>query len=205
MSTLTSVPNPLDRIANDPYWLRQFTVAEYHKMVQAGILGPDHRVELLEGWIVNKTSQNPPHASSVTRVLRRIGRILPETWTLRVQAPITLSVSESEPEPDLTIARGNEAVYDTRHPRPADIGLLIEVGDSTVLDDRRYKGILYARENILEFWLINIPARKLEFHAQPQGGEYSKKIEYSESESVPLILDGVRIADIPVSELIAKS
>src|SRR4051812_3656454 len=136
MSTLTTVAKPLERIVNDPYWLRQFSVAEYHQMVQTGILTPDDRVELLEGWIVNKMSMNPPHASSVSRVRRRIDKVLPDHWTMRIQVPITLS--DSEPEPDIALARGDEEVYDDRHPKPADIGVLIEVGDSSVIADRRY-------------------------------------------------------------------
>ena len=198
-----TIAKPTERIANDPYWLRQFSVAEYHQMVQTGILTPDDRVELLEGWIVNKMSQNPPHRASVSRVVRRVARILPDNWTMNVQGPVTLS--NSEPEPDITLARGEESVYDTRHPEPRDVGVLMEVGDSTVLDDRRYKGILYAQERISEFWLINIPKRKVEVYTKPRAGKYQKVVAYTEKETVPLNLDGVKIADIPVGELIAKA
>lgn len=203
MSTMTFAPKPLERIANDPLWIRRWSVAEYHEMIETGILSPDHRVELLEGWIVNKMPQKPPHASSVTRVNSRVAKFRPEGWTLRVQMPITLS--DSEPEPDITLARGEEEVYDTRHPGPADIGVLMEVGDSTVLDDRRYKGILYAQEKVPEFWLINISKRKVEVYTKPRAGKYQKKVEYAEKQSVPLVLDGVKIADIPVGELLTKS
>ena len=144
MSTLTTGAKPLERIANDPYWLRQFSVAEYHKMIDSGVFASNDRVELLEGWIVNKMSHKPPHASSITRVVNRVGKIFPAGWTMRVQLPITLS--ESEPEPDITLARGDEDTYDDRHPEPTDIGILMEVGDSSLLDDRRYKGELYAKE-----------------------------------------------------------
>jgi hypothetical protein len=202
MSTATFA-NPLERIANDPLWVRRWSVAEYHEMIEMGILTPDDRVELLEGWIVNKMSQNPPHASSVGRVRRRTDRVLPDNWTMRIQAPITLS--DSEPEPDITLARGAEETYDDRHPVPADLGALIEVGDSSVLADRRYKGELYAKEKVPEFWLIDLVNRKLEVRTKPRGGKYQKKAEYTEKESVPLILDGKKIADIPVSELMAKS
>ena len=194
---------PAGCIANDPLWVRRWTVAEYHEMIELGILTPDDRVELLEGWIVNKMSQNPPHRSSVGRVVKRVSRVLPDAWTMSVQGPITLS--DSEPEPDITLARGDEEVYDTRHPEPADIGVLIEVGDSTVLDDRRYKGILYAQEKVPEFWLINIPARKVEVYTKPRGGKYQKKVEYTEKQTVQLILDGVKIAQITVRDLMAKS
>lgn len=203
MTTLTAPTKPLERIVSDPYWLRQFSVAEYHKMVESAILTPNDRVELLEGWIVNKMPQNPPHMSSVTRTMKIISRVCPDDWTLRVQGPITLS--ESEPEPDITLARGGEDAYDRRHPEPADIGLLIEVADSSLLDDRRYKGELYAKEKVSQFWLINLVERKVEVYTKPRAGKYQKKVEYVEKQSVPLILDGVMIADIPVGELMAKA
>src|SRR4051794_2252928 len=198
MSAATTPAKPLERIANDPYRLRQFSVTEYHKMAETGILKPDDRVELLEGWIVNKMTQNPPHASSVGRVNRLLGRILPAAWSLRCQAPIMLS--DSAPEPDIAIARGEEGTYDSRRPTPADIGALIEVGDSTLLSDRRYKGKLYAKEKVPAFWLVNLVERKIEAYSRPRGGKYQKKTEYAEAETVPLVLDGGKIADIPVHE-----
>jgi Putative restriction endonuclease len=197
------IANPLERIAMDPHWLRQFSVAEYHQMVRTGILTPVDRVELLEGWIVNKMPQNSPHRNSITRTVRRVGRVLPDDWTMHVQGPITLS--DSEPEPVITLARGEEEIYDTRHPESKDIGVLIEVGDSSVLDDRRYKGELYAKEKIAEFWLIDLVARKIEVYTKPRAGKYYKKVEYTEKGSVPLVLDGLMIAEIPVRELMAKS
>jgi Uma2 family endonuclease len=186
----------------DPFALRRFSVAEYHKMIDAGILTPNDRVELLEGWIVQKMPQNPPHSSSVGRVNRCLGRILPNDWSLRVQCPITLS--ESEPEPDIVVARGKEGTYDKRHPKPTDIGLVMEIADSSLLEDRRYKGALYAREKIAEFWLMNVNERKIEVHTRPRGGRYHKTAEFAHSDLVPLVLDGKKIADIPVAELIAK-
>src|SRR5690349_5855689 len=136
MSALTTVTMPFERIANDPLWLRRFSVEEYHRMIETGILTTNDRVELLEGWIVNKMPQNPPHRGSVSRLNRWLGRVLPDNWSLSCQGPITLS--DSEPEPDITIARGEEGTYDARHPEPADIGILMEVGDSSILADRRY-------------------------------------------------------------------
>ncbi len=202
MSILTTVAKPSERIAKEPKLLHEFSVAKYHKMIQTGILTPNDRVELLEGWIVNKMSQNPPHRSSLSRIIRWLGKSLPTNWTLSCQGPITLS--DSEPEPDITVARGADSSYDGRHPRPADLGIVMEVGDSSLLNDRRYKGTLYARAAIAEFWLVNVPERKIEVYTSPLNGEYQTKIEYTEQQSVPLVLDGVKIADLPVNELIAK-
>jgi Uma2 family endonuclease len=182
--------------------LHRFTVQQYDQMVETGILTTNDRVELLEGWIIEKMSQNPPHRSTVSRVIRRLSRILPDDWTLSCQAPIALS--DSEPEPDIMIARGEESTYDDRHPTPSDLGVLMEVGDSSVLSDRRYKGELYAREKVPEFWLINVVERKVEVGTAPRRGKYQKKVEYGENDMVPLVLDGDKIAGIPVRELLPK-
>jgi Uma2 family endonuclease len=201
MTTVAAVRKP-EHIEIDPFALRRFSVGEYHKMIKTGILKPDDRVELLEGWIVNKVPQNRPHSNSVTLANRRLTRILSDRWTLRVQAPITLS--DSEPAPDIVLARGAEELYDRRHPRPANICVLMEFGDSTVLEDRFYKGVLYAQERIAEFWLITLVQRRIEVYTKPRGGKYQQIIEYTEKESVPLVLDGVKIADIAVTDLLAK-
>jgi Uma2 family endonuclease len=203
MSTPATAAVPLERIVNDPFALRRFSVAEYHKMIQTGILKANDRVELLRGWIVKKKPQNPPHSGSVGRVNRRLARSLSENWRLRVQCPITLS--DSEPEPDIVLARGKEGTYDKRHPKPADIGMLMEIGDSTLLADRRYKGALYAQVKIAQFWLINLVKRKVEVYTRPRGGKYQLVHEFAEGDAVPLVLDGVQIDVIPVRDLMARS
>ncbi len=81
----------------------------------------------------------------------------------------------------------------------------MEIGDSTLLDDRRYKGELYARNKIAEFWLINLVERKVEVYTRPRGSRYQKKIVYDEGVSVPLVLDGKLVAEIDVAELIARA
>ena len=123
-------------VADKSVPIHRFTVADYHRMIDAGILTPNSKVELLEGWIVEKMPQNPPHITSITRVLRWLNKVLSEDdWTVRGQGPVTLE--KSEPEPDIAVARGPDSRYEKRHPAPGDIGLIIESADSSVLDDRR--------------------------------------------------------------------
>src|SRR4051812_9946272 len=94
--------------------LRRFSVDEYHRMIETGILDERDRVELLDGYVVLKMPRNPPHDSTIQRLERRIGRLLPAGWDLRTQCAITLS--QSEPEPDLAVVRGDDTLYQTRHP-----------------------------------------------------------------------------------------
>src|SRR5437868_6059435 len=107
------------------YPIRPFTVDEYHRMIQVGVLTEDDPVELLEGWIVLKMPRNPPHDSTIAQTQNTINKCLPAGWHVRVQSAITLS--DSEPEPDLGIARGQPRDYASHHPGPVDIAALIEV------------------------------------------------------------------------------
>jgi Putative restriction endonuclease len=192
-----------DGVAVTPPRLYRFTVDQYHRMVETGILTGNDRVELLEGWIVSQMPHKPLHDGTVTRVTRRLTPLLPEEWLLRVQSAITLS--RSEPEPDLAIVRGPEETYFRRHPGPRDIALLIEVADSSLLHDRRSKGAIYASARISQYWIINLVDTVLEVYSQPRAGRtsaYRGQKSYGIGESVPLVLDGRELARIPVNELL---
>lgn len=182
--------------------LYRFTVEQYDRMVEHGILTANDRVELLKGWVVVKMPQNPPHNSTKTRVNRRLLRVLPDNWLLQVQGPVTLR-PDGEPEPDFAVVRGPEELYAKRHPAPKDIALLIEIGDSSLLDDRRWKAELYAAARIPEYWIINLVDKQVEVNTAPRGGQYRKRKVYSLAESVPLVLDGQQIALFSVKDLVS--
>lgn len=199
-----------DRIAANPNYLRRFSIKEYHQMIEAGILSSDDRVELLEGWIVKKMKQNPPYTSSVSRLARRISQVLPADFTLGVHSPVTLKLSNSEPEPDLSLARGPMEKFDSRHPQGFDICILIEVADAMLLDDRLYKATLYSRNKIPEFWLVNLVKRQIEVYTKPLAGRYQKTVSYQkvvvyfENDQVDLMLDSIKVGELSVRELMHK-
>ncbi len=184
--------------------LRRFTVDEYHRMIETGILTTDDRVELLEGYIVLKMPQNTPHASALDLVEGQFQRILPDGWFLRTQRPITLAASE--PEPDGVIVRGNRRAYMPRHPGPADIGLIIEVSDSSLRTDRVEKIEIYGHAGIICYWIVNLVDMQIEVHTQPTGPSvspgYAQRQDYRPGDSIPVTLDGQPIATIPVNELL---
>lgn len=178
----------------------QFSVEQYHRMVASGILTEDDRVELLKGWIIKKMSHNPPHESSITRINRYLIPVLPLEWVLRVQASLTLA--DSEPEPDFAIAQGPDEKYSKRHPVARDIALLIEVADSSLLKDRRDKGLLYAQNQIPEYWIINLAKKKGGSLYEVGEDRLRDKREYAKDELVPLVLGNREIASIPVKNLL---
>jgi Uma2 family endonuclease len=183
---------------------RRFSVDEYHKLIEIGILTEDDNLELLEGYLVHKMSRNPPHDATIQKAMKRLFRILSPNWDLRVQSAIT--VTTSEPEPDLAVVRGDENSYLTRHPGPADTGLVIEVADATLAGDRIDKGRIYARAGIACYWIVNLVDRQVEVYTAPSGPAaspaYAQRQDLHSGDDISLTLDGVVAANIPVRELL---
>lgn len=194
----TSKPHPPQQA------VYRFSVEQYHGMIDRGILTTDDRCELVDGWILAKMTQNPPHVWTMLKSTERITRELPARWCVRPQVPITTDLSE--PEPDLAVVRGDNADYATRHPGPADVGMLIEIADSSLSIDRSIKSPAYARARIPVYWIINLIDEQIEVHSDPAVSEmtaaYQTKTVYVRGESVPLVLDGKQIALIPVNDLL---
>jgi Uma2 family endonuclease len=126
--------------------LRRLTVDEYHRLLAAHVLPDGERTELLEGWIVPHMTRNPAHDGTLDVTEEEIRLQLPPGWSRRVQ--LALTTADSEPEPDVAVVRGGRRDYMTRHPAPQDTGLVVEVSDSTLQDDRTLKARLYARSAI---------------------------------------------------------
>ena len=184
--------------------LARFSVARYQRMIEAGILTPADKVELLENYVVLKMPRNPPHDSTLQRMLRPLLRALPAGWDLRIQSAVTLS--DSQLEPDFAVVRGAAADYENRHPGPADVGVVIEVADSSLLRDQQDKTRIYARGGILLYWIVNLPDRRIEVYGQPSGPvpvpTYLSFHFYQPGDAVPLVLDGTTAGAIPAADLL---
>ena len=183
---------------------RRFSVDEYHKLIELGILTEDDNLELLDGYLVNKMSRNPPHDATIQKAMKRLFRALPPDWDLRVQSAVTLS--GSEPEPDLAIVRGDENRYLAHHPGPADIGLVIEVAEATLAGDRADKGRIYARATIPFYWIVNLVDGQVEVYTGPSGPTaapaYAQRQDLRLGADVALTLDSAVAASIPVRDLL---
>ena len=148
--------------------LHKFTVDEYHQMIEAEVFGKYDRVQLLEGRIVDKMTHKPRHDASVDLTQTAIAPLLQPDWRVRCQSAIT--TAESEPEPDIAVVRGPARRYSQRHPRPRDIGLIVEIGDATLRDDRTIQYRIYARARIPVYWIVNLVDEKVEVYSKPKGG-----------------------------------
>jgi len=153
--------------------VRRFTVDEFHRMAEAGILHEDDRVELLDGQIVEMSPINPPHAACVNRLNQLFAPLLAgRQASVSIQNHLVLSPHQA-PQPDVAVLRYRADGYQTGHPRPADTFLVIEVADTSLASDRERKIPLYARAGIPEAWLANLAGDGLEICREPRAGTYT--------------------------------
>ena len=197
--------SPVESIAAIPNDLiLRLRIDQYHGMIQSGILTDDDFVELLEGWLVFKMSKNPPHRATTRLVRTALENILPPGWYVDSQEPITLS--NSEPEPDIVVVRGDTRQYLDRHPGAEDIAMVIEVSDTTLQRDRTIKKRIYARAGIAIYWIVNLVEEQVEVYSQPivdvEQPDYSQRLDFGRSAVIPIMIAGREICAIAVNSLL---
>jgi len=153
---------------------RRFTVDEYHRMGEAGIFHEDDRVELIEGEIVEMTPIGSLHASVVARINHFFSTRLGQRSVVWPQNPLLLAALISEPQPDVILLAPRPDFYARALPQPADVQLVIEVADSSLAYDRRTKMPLYARAGVVEAWLANVEAGRVELYRGPGAAGYAE-------------------------------
>jgi Uma2 family endonuclease len=173
--------------------LRKWTREEYDRLVAAGVLGEDERVQLVEGEILEMSPQSAAHATAVCLVEEALRRTLGEGFVVRVQLPLALG-PESEPEPDVAVVRGGPRDYRDRHPTGEETVLVVEVAESTWRFDRERKGKVYAEAGVGEYWILSLEERVLEVYRGPGGGGYREELRYGEGDAVvPLARPEARV------------
>lgn len=179
MSRLSGVPGKAARPGlssmTGPDPARPLKVEEYHRMIEAGILGEDEPVQLIDGVLVAMTPQGAPQALVIQRLNRLLLQQVGEAFEVRPQLPLTLE-NESEPEPDLAVVRAEDARSRTRHPGTAL--LVIEVAGESLRLDRQSKAALYARAGIPEYWIVNLADATVEVQRDPDpvAGSYRTRL-----------------------------
>jgi Uma2 family endonuclease len=162
----------------------KWTLDEYHRMVETGILD-DRHVELLRGEIVEMSPEGAPHAYCSDEAGEYLDRLLGNRAKVRRTKPITLS-NGSEPEPDIAIVQRLGREYFTHHPYPENIFWLIEYSNSSLDKDVEIKSKIYAEVGIQEYWVVNLKTFKLIVFRDPQDGEYASKTTLSGGTIQPL-------------------
>jgi Uma2 family endonuclease len=164
---------------------KRWTRAECVALEEAGIW-EQQKIELVNGELISKMGKNRPHVYAL---------VLLQGWLVSVfglqfvspESPIDVAPednSTNEPEPDLIVLERPIREIMSGNPRPADIRLLVEISDSTLGFDLRVKAPLYARAGIVEYWVVDISARRIIVHRDPREGAYHSVEAYSEQETV---------------------
>ena len=161
-STVATMDVPAPQIPGVP--AGRLSAEEYLRLIDDGVLGPDDRVELLEGVVVSMAAQNAPHASGVARVYRALFLAVGDRAVLRPQLTFVAG-DYSVPEPDVAIVPGGYPDYDAVHPRTAL--LIVEVADTSLAQDRITKVGIYAAADIPEYWIVDVRSQCVEVYRHP--------------------------------------
>ncbi len=171
--------------------LAKWSVDDYHAMIEAGILS-DRPVELLAGEIVEMSPEGPLHRYTLTESVKYLRSVLEDKAEVQEAHPITLS--DSEPEPDITIIQSPNSRYKTRHPYPEDIYWLIEIANTTLTRDLTLKQRIYANNNIREYWVVNLVKTEITVFTQPLNDSYQQQQIYKQGNICALAFPDIQIS-----------
>jgi Uma2 family endonuclease len=171
--------------------LAKWSINEYHRMVEAGILC-DRNVELLEGEIVEMSPETPFHYNTAKRGAKYLEELLVNQAEVRFNGPITLE--NSEPEPDIAIVRLPESVYNNRHPQPEDIFWVVEVAKTSLKKDLEIKAAIYAAAQIQEYWILDLSAQQMIVLRNPQERRYTQEQIMQTGIITPLAFPNVQVS-----------
>lgn len=160
----------------------RFTVDEFHRMGEVGILTDNDRVELINGEIVEMTPIGSRHARCVRRLDRWLQRLLGDEALVSAQQPLKLA-NDGEPLPDVAVLRPRADEYGGSHPTGHDALLVVEVADTSALYDRNTKRDLYLGGGVAEYWVVDLKAGSVAVFSAPEGDRYTEQREYRRGES----------------------
>ena len=199
----TSIPHTSAPLLRSLY---RISIEKYEAMVRSGAFTKRDRLELIEGYLVAKMTQYPPHTVSSELCRMRFDRMLPPGWHLRSERPLRISTRASMPEPDLVVTRGAIRDFVARHPEPSDVALVIEVADSSLDDDRNLMSRIYGGGGIPIYWIVNLVDRQVEVYSGPSGPSepvgYRHCEVYRPGQEVPFVIEGNEVGRIPVADLL---
>lgn len=166
--------NPIAAFAELPPPRKRFTRREFDHLMDSGTFD-GQRFELIDGDLIDKMGQNPPHAAALTKLLAYLSRVF-GPLSVRSQSPIEISATEREwsyPEPDLAVTSRDADAYDIRHPQGSETLLVAEISDTTLRFDQSVKAGVYARAGVPEYWVVDVAGKNLYLHRRPLNGRYT--------------------------------
>jgi len=196
---MPAAPMPIPEIVDAAPARKRFTREEVDRLAETGVFA-GQRYELIDGDLVDKMGQNPPHAFAIQLLLECLAGIF-KVGLIRVQHPMEAAPGDRErslPEPDVAVLREHKIEHRSRHPRGDEMLLVIEVSDSTAAFDRSRKATLYARAGVPEYWVLDLNGRMLVVHRETDGTQYRQMFLHAPDEAVsfPGRSESVCVADI---------
>jgi Uma2 family endonuclease len=182
---------------------RPLPVEAYYRLMEQGFL--EGRFEILDGEVIDKMGQNPPHAVTLSIILEALVDLFGLPY-IRLQSPIAIPGQDgiyNEPEPDIVVTADRSSTYLGRHPSPQDLLLVVEISDISLTTDLVLKARLFARARISEYWVVDLTGRRLHIHRAPVNGEYSDVTVIPEGHVVSPIAKPQ--TQIQVSDLLPRS
>ena len=179
----------------------RFSVKDYYRMAETGVLRPDARVELLDGEIVDMSPIGPFHGGVVARLNRLFSLHCKDRWLIWPQNALQLN-DHSEPQPDVILLKPSPDDYTNNNPRPEDVFLLVEVSDSSLAIDVEKKLPLYGRAGVAEVWIVNLEEGVVEIYREPHFDGYGSKTVLGDGDQArPLAFPDVAV---DVAELLRR-
>jgi Uma2 family endonuclease len=169
-------------VQNPPH--KHWTRAQCEKLEAAGV--DLQHVELIDGELIDKMSKNPPHVDAAALLLGWLIQVFGARF-VNHEAPIDVAPEDNptnEPVPDLIVLKRGFTGFGLTRPQPKDLDLVVEIADTSLAFDLTVKAALYARAAIAEYWVLDVPGRRLIVHRDPQSSQYGSVTAYNEQESV---------------------
>jgi Uma2 family endonuclease len=201
MSTLTQTEQPTAGSGWDCYPLYRMSIDQYEKLVSSGVFTKRDKLQLVNGVLVAKMTQNDPHCTADLLCHQALVNVIPAGWHVRFDKPLRLPLTNSKPEPDQSVVRGSVRDFGQRSPTAADVGLVVEIADTSLADDRKMART-YAASGIPLYWIINLIDRQIEVYTDPTADGYGPPQTYRAGDQVPITLDGVVVGHIAVSDIL---
>jgi Uma2 family endonuclease len=196
---MPAAPTPSFEAAEAGPARKRFTREEIDRLAETGVF-TGQRYELIDGDLIDKMGQNPPHSSAIQLLLECLARFF-AVGVIRVQHPMEAAPGDRErslPEPDVAVLLERNSEHYRRHPRGDEMLLVIEVSDTTAAFDRSRKATLYARAGAPEYWVLDLNRRMLVVHREPDGTQYRQTFLHGPEEmvSVPGRPESIRVGEI---------
>jgi Uma2 family endonuclease len=201
MSTMTPTRPPASWIQKR---LARLTVDQYEAMVDSGVFTKHDRFTLINGFLVAKVPKSPRHTFTAKHIARKLKGLIPSGWDFRIEDAVRLP--DSEPEPDVSMARGDIEDYADCHPGPADLAMVVEVAASTVSEDRQMADV-YGPAGIPIYWIVNLKARQVEVYTllkRRGASRYGKPRVFKAGQSLPVMIEGVEVGRIAVTDILPR-